>query len=142
MKHVSCGLQNQEGSHLQRDSLATCIGSNITPPSSWTTWSSARVRPSRVVVVWGMEWGTLPDKVLAVLKVAHPLMELPSFQAVANAGELFILPFHLGDDGASISFKLSSLLMMAVVALDFSRGGEVQCTDCCSQGEKGGSIGL
>jgi len=28
MKHVSCGLQNQEGSHPQRDSLAACLGSN------------------------------------------------------------------------------------------------------------------
>ena len=28
MKHASCGLQNQEGSHSQRDSLAACLGSN------------------------------------------------------------------------------------------------------------------
>ena len=28
MKHASCGLQNQEGSHPQRDSLATCLGGN------------------------------------------------------------------------------------------------------------------
>jgi len=29
MKHASCGLQNQEGSHSQRDSLAACLGGNI-----------------------------------------------------------------------------------------------------------------
>ena len=28
MKHVSCGLQNHEGSHPQRDSLAACLGGN------------------------------------------------------------------------------------------------------------------
>jgi hypothetical protein len=31
MKHASCGLQNQEGLHPQRDSLATCLGGNIGP---------------------------------------------------------------------------------------------------------------
>jgi hypothetical protein len=29
MKHTLCGLQNQEGSHPQGDSLATCLGSNM-----------------------------------------------------------------------------------------------------------------
>jgi hypothetical protein len=28
-KHASCGLQNHEGSHPQRDSLAACLGGNI-----------------------------------------------------------------------------------------------------------------
>ena len=34
MKHTSCGLQNHEGSHPQRDSLAACLGGNNphTPP--------------------------------------------------------------------------------------------------------------
>jgi len=37
MKHASCRLQNQEGSHPQRDSLAACLGGNThhcqgTPP--------------------------------------------------------------------------------------------------------------
>jgi hypothetical protein len=83
----------------------------------------------RVVVAWGMEWGTLSDEVSTILEVAHLLVELPSFQAVVNAGELFILPFDLTDDGASIGFELGSSLVMAVVALDFSGGGEVQCMD-------------
>jgi len=61
---------------------------------------------------------------------------------VANAGKLFVLPFDLADDGMSISFELGSSLVMAVVSLDFSEGGEVQHTDRHSQGEKGGSIGL
>jgi hypothetical protein len=142
MKHASCGLQNHEGSHLQRDSLAACLGGNITSPSSWTAWSSARTRPSRVVVVWGVEWCVLSDEVLMILEVAHSLVEPPSFQAVADAGELFVFSFDLGDDGALIGLELGSSLVMAVVALDFSGGGEVQHVDRCSQGEKGGSIGL
>jgi hypothetical protein len=72
-----------------------------------------------------MEQGMLSDEVLMVLEVAHLLVESPSFQAVANAGELFILSFNLGDDGVSIGFELGSSLVMVVVVLDFSRGGEV-----------------
>jgi hypothetical protein len=142
MKHASWGLQNHEGSHPQRDSLAACLGGNITSPSSWTARSSARTRPSRVVTAWGMEWGALPDEVAVVLEVAHPLVESPSFQVVADAGELFILPFDLCDDGASVSFELGSSLMMAVVAFDFGGGSEVQRADCRSQGKEGGSVGL
>jgi hypothetical protein len=142
MKHASCGLQNHEGSHPQQDSLAACLGSNITSPSSWTTWSSTRMRPLRVVAAWGMEWGALSNEVSTILEVAHSLVELPSFQVVVDAGELFVLSFDLGDDGMLISFKLGSLLMMAMVAFNFSRGGEVQCADHRSQGKKGGSIGL
>jgi len=93
-------------------------------------------------VARGVERGTLPNEVSAILEVAHPLVEPPSLQAVADAGEFFIFSFDLGDDGASIGLKLGSSLVMAVVALDFSGGGEVQRMDCRSQGEKGGSIGL
>ena len=89
-----------------------------------------------------MEWGALSDEVSTILEVAHSLVEPPSFQAVADAGELFVFPFDLGNDGASISFELGSSLVMVVVAFDFSGGGEVQRADCCSQGKKGGSIGL
>jgi hypothetical protein len=142
MKHASCGLQNQEGLHPQRDSLATYLGGNITSPSSWTARSSARMRLSRVVMVWGMEWGALSDEVSVILEVAHSLMELPSLQVVADARKFFVLSFDLADDGTSVGFELGPMLMVAVVALDFSRGGEVQCVDCHSQGEKGGSIGL
>jgi hypothetical protein len=89
-----------------------------------------------------MEQGVLSDKVSTIFEVAHSLVEPPSFQAVADAGELFIFSLDLSDDGASISLELGSSLVMVVVALDFSGGGEVQRTDCRSQGEKGGSIGL
>jgi hypothetical protein len=89
-----------------------------------------------------VEWGTLSDEVSTVLEVAHPLMEPPSLQVVADAGEFLVFSFDLGDDGASISFELGSSLVMAVVAFDFSGGGEVQHVDHRSQGEKGGSIGL
>jgi hypothetical protein len=142
MKHTSWGLQNHEGSHPQRDSLAACLGGNITSPSSWSAWSSARMHLSRVVVARGMEWGALPDEVGVVLEVAHPLVESPSFQVVADAGELFVLPFDLCNDGASVGFELGSSLVVVVVAFDFGGGGEVQRTDRRSQGKKGGSIGL
>ena len=89
-----------------------------------------------------MEWGTLSDEVPTILEVAHSLVEPPSFQAVADAGELLVLSFNLSDDGASIGFELGSSLVMAVVAFNFSGGGEVQRADRRSQGEKGGSIGL
>jgi hypothetical protein len=142
MKHTSCGLQNHEGSHPQRDSLAACLGGNITSPSSWTAWSSARAHPSRVVAAQSVERGTLPDEVSTVLEVAHPLVEPPSLQAVVDAGEFFIFSFDLGNDGASIGLELGSLLVMAVVAFNFSGGSEVQRVDRHSQGEKGGSVGL
>jgi hypothetical protein len=76
-----------------------------------------------------VEWGALPDEIAAVLEVAHPLVELPPFQAVANAGELFVFPLNFRNDGVSVGLELGSLLMMAVVAFDLSRGGEVQHTD-------------
>jgi hypothetical protein len=142
MKHASCGLQNQEGSHPQRDSLAACLGSNITSPSSWTTRSSARICPSRVVAAQGVEGGVLPDEISAVLEVADPLVEPPSFQVVVDAGELLILSFDLCNDGASVSFELGSSFVVAVVAFDFGRGSEVQCADRRSQGKEGGPIGL
>jgi hypothetical protein len=76
-----------------------------------------------------MKRGVLSDEVLMILKVAHSLVEPPSFQVVVNADKLFILPFDLTDDGTSISFELGSSLVMAVVSLDFSGGDEVQHTD-------------
>jgi len=129
MKHVLCGLQNHEGSHPQQDLLAACLGGNITSSSSWTARSSARTGPLGVVAAQGMEWGVLPDEIVAVLEVAHPLVESPPFQAVANAGELFVFPLDFHDDGASVGLELGSLLMMAVVVFDLSGGGEVQRTD-------------
>jgi hypothetical protein len=96
----------------------------------------------RVVTARGVEWGALSDEVMVVLEVAHPLVESPPFQAVADAGELFIFSFDFRDDGASVGLKLGSLLVMAVVAFDFSGGGEVQRVDHRSQGKEGGSIGL
>jgi len=89
-----------------------------------------------------VERGALPDEILAVLEVAHSLMELPSFQAVVDAGELFVLSFDLRNDGPLVGFKLGLSLMVVVVAFNFSGGGEVQCVDHRSQGKEGGSIGL
>ena len=84
----------------------------------------------------------LPDEVMAVLKVAHPLMESPAFQMVADAGELFVLPFDFCDNGASVGFELGLSFVMVVVVFDFGGGSEVQHVDCRSQGKEGGSIGL
>jgi hypothetical protein len=96
----------------------------------------------RVVAVQGVEWGVLSDEVPMVLEVAHSLMEPPSFQVVADAGELFIFSLDLHDDGTSVCFELGLSLVVAVVAFDFSRGGEVQRVDHHSQGKEGGSVGL
>ena len=93
-------------------------------------------------MAWGVEWGALPDEVTAVLAVAHPLVESPALQMVMDAGELFVLSFNFRDDGSLVSFKLGPSLVVAVVAFDFGRGGEVQCVDRCSQSEEGGSVGL
>jgi hypothetical protein len=90
----------------------------------------------------GVERSALSDEVLLILEVAHPLMEVPTFQVVVDAGELFVLPLNLGDNGVSISFKLGMLFMVAVVALNLDGGSEVHRMDHCSQGEEGGSIGL
>jgi hypothetical protein len=84
----------------------------------------------------------LLDKVPSILEVAHSLVELPSFQVVADAGEFLVLPLNFTDNGMLVGFELGSLLVMAVVALDFSGGSKVQRADHRSQGEKGGSIGL
>jgi hypothetical protein len=132
MKHALCGLQNQEGLHPQQDSLAACLGGNITSPSKWTAWSSSRMRPLRVVVAGGVEWRMLSDKVSLVLEVAHPFMKVPSFQMVVDASELFVLFLNLSDDGAPIGFELGTLFMVVVVAFNFSGGGEVHRTDHCS----------
>jgi hypothetical protein len=45
-------------------------------------------------VAQGVEWGALPNEVTAVLKVAHPLVELPALQTVIDASELFVLSFQ------------------------------------------------
>ena len=49
------------------------------------------------------------------MEVGHSLMEVPAFEAVADAGELFILPLNFGDDGASVGFKLGTPLVVTVV---------------------------
>jgi len=93
-------------------------------------------------VAQGVEWGALLDEVPPVLEMAHLLMEVPSFQAVADASELLVLSLDFGNDGILISFELGVSFMVVVVVLGLSGGGEVHCTDCDSQGEEGGSIGL
>jgi hypothetical protein len=120
MKHASCGLQNQEGSHSQRDSLAACLGGNITPPSSWASRPSTPTGALGVVAAGGVE-GVRPvvREVAPMLKVGDSLVEMPSFQAVADGGELLILAFDLCDDGAPVCFELSASLVVSLIPFDF-----------------------
>jgi hypothetical protein len=57
----------------------------------------------------------LLNEVSLELEVGHSLVEVPAFEAVADAGELFILPLNFGDDGASVGFKLGTPLVVTVV---------------------------
>jgi hypothetical protein len=143
MKHASCRLQNQEGSHPQRDSLATCLGGNITSPSSWVPWPSAPTGLLGVVVMWGME-GTVLIRVdiTSMLEVGDLLMEAPSFQAVADSCELLVFMLNLCGDGALVGLELGVLLVVMLVSLNFCRGCEVEIMDYYSQGEEGGPCGL
>jgi hypothetical protein len=68
-----------------------------------------------------MERGVLSDEVVAVLEVAHPLVEPPAFQVVMDAGELFVLSFDFCNDGTSVGFELGSSLMVAVVTHYFTK---------------------
>jgi hypothetical protein len=79
----------------------------------------------RVVAAQGVEWGVLSDEIAAVLEVAHPLVESPALQIVADAGEFFVFSFNFCNDGASVSFELGLSFVVAVVAFDFGGGGEV-----------------
>jgi hypothetical protein len=143
MKHASCGLQNQEGSHSQRGSLAACLGGNITSPSSWTPWASASTSPLGVIATGGMV-GVVPlvQEVASVLEVGDAFVEPPPLQAVADGRELFVFPVDFGDDGASVGLELGALLVVALVSLHLSRGREVERTDRCSQREERAPCGL
>ena len=136
IKQALCRLQNQEGLHLQQDSLAACLGGNITPPSSWATWPSALTHSLGVVAARGIEVAPLAGEVLMVLEVGHSLVEAPTFKAVADGNEFFVLLLDFSDNGMPVSFELGTSLVVALVALHFGRGGEVQRMDCCSQCEE------
>jgi len=143
MKHVSCGLQNQEGSHSQRGSLAACLGGNITPPSSWASQPSTLTGALGVVAAGGME-GVCPvvREVTPMLEVGDLLVEAPSFQAVADGGEFLILALDLCDDGAPVCFELSASLVVSLILLDFCGGRDVDVADHCSHSKEGGPCGL
>jgi len=143
MKHASCGLQNQEGSHSQWDSLAACLGGNITPPSSWASWPSTPMGALGVVAARCVE-GVRPFvcKVASMLEVGDLFVEAPSFQAVADGGEFFIFALDLRDDGASVRFELSVSLVVSLIPLDLCRSCEVEVMDRRSHGEEGGPCRL
>ena len=143
MKHTSCRLQNQEGSHPQGDSLAACLGGNITPPSSWAPWPSAPTSLLGVVAARGMEGVRLVVcEVSSVLEVGNPLVEVPPLQAVVNGHELFIFVHDFSDDGVSVCLKLRASLVVMLVLFNLCGGHEVEATDHCSQSEEGGPCGL
>jgi hypothetical protein len=143
MKHVSCCLQNQEGSHPQRDSLAACLGGNITPPSSWASRPSTPTGTLGVVAARCVE-GVRPFvcEVTSMLEVGDSFVEAPSFQAVADGSEFFILALNLGDDGAPVCFELSASLVVSLIPFDLRRGCEVEVTDRRSHGKEGSSCRL
>ena len=143
MKHVSCGLQNQEGSHPQWDSLTACLVSNITPPSSWASQPSTPMGALGVVAAGGVE-GVRPvvHEVAPMLKVGDSLVEAPSFQAVADGGKFFIFALNLCDDGASVCLELGASLVVSLIPLDFCGGREVEVADRCSHSKEGGPRGL
>jgi len=143
MKHMLCRLQNQEGSHPQRDSLATCLGGNITPPSSWASWPSTPTSPLGVVAARGVEGvPSIVCEVASMLEVGDPFVKAPSFQAMADGGELFVLVFDFCRDGAPICFELGASLVVTLVSFDLCGGCEVEVTDRRSQSEEGGPCRL
>jgi hypothetical protein len=81
--------------------------------------------PSRVVVALGMECFGFPVEVATMLEVGHMFMKAPAFEVVLDAGELFIFPVKLGDDGMVVSFELGMAFVVALVMLDFSGDSEV-----------------
>jgi hypothetical protein len=143
MKHASCGLQNQKGLHPQQDSLAACLGSNITFPSSWTPWASALMSPLGVIVVGGMERVvSLMLEVTSMLEVGDTFMKSPSFQAMVNGCKLLVFSVDFSNNGVPVCFKLGALLVVALVALHFGRGHEVEGTDRHSQSKEWSPCGL
>jgi hypothetical protein len=143
MKHASCGLQNQEGSHSQRDSLAACLGGNITSPSSWTPWASASTSPLGVIATGGMVGVvSFVQEVAPVLEVGDAFVEPPPLQAVADGRELLVLSVDFGDDGAPVGLELGASLVVALVTLHLGGGREVERTDRRSQCEKRTPCGL
>jgi hypothetical protein len=89
-----------------------------------------------VVAARGIEVAPLAGEVLMVLEVGHSLVEAPTFKAVADGNEFFVLLLDFSDNGMPVSFELGTSLVVALVALHFGRGGEVQRMDCCSQCEE------
>jgi len=50
-------------------------------------------------------------------------VESLGFHAVADSIQLLVFGLNLCDDGALVCFELTVLLVVAVVLLDFSKGG-------------------
>ena len=77
-----------------------------------------------------------------MLEVGDLLVEAPSFQAVVDGGEFFVLALDLCDDGTPVCFELSASLVVSLIPLDFCGGCEVDVADCRSHGKEGGPCGL
>jgi hypothetical protein len=76
------------------------------------------------------------------LEVGDSLVEAPSFQAVADGGEFFVLALDFCDDGAPVCFELGASLVVSLIPLDFCGGCEVEVADRHSHSEEGGPCGL
>ena len=111
MKHASCRLQNQEGSHPQRDSLAACLGSNInshfltaikqTPYETWMGFISRAHQPIQESLVPAVEeckvWLQQAWK-LAVEAINHTQSlwkKTPRFQPYKKGERVWLEGAHL-----------------------------------------------
>jgi hypothetical protein len=84
MKHASCGLQNQEGSHSQQGSLATCLGGNIL--GMRLNHDGITIDPSKIkgLMDWPRELKNVKEicKILGVLRYQRPF--IPNFASFAR----------------------------------------------------------
>jgi hypothetical protein len=81
-------------------------------------------------------------EVAPMLEVGDSFVEVPPFQAVADSSELFVFTLDLGNDGASVCFKLGASLVVSLIPLNFCGGREVEVADRSSHGKEGSPCGL
>src|SRR6266853_807984 len=125
-------------------SSATCSGSNITPFSGRTPWSTPavlmRVRVAHDVVVVAREF--LVDVHLA-FECGEMFVEPIHFHTMFNPLECVIFFLNVDSDCMACDLKLSAALVVATVALHLSEGCRVvEGTRRLSQGVVGSPSGL
>src|SRR5216683_8058476 len=102
-----------------RSSSAACLGSNITSPSGWTSWSTVVV-VMRVWVVWGIVAGQeVAVNIHPAFELCELLVETICLHVVFDALQGFVFLLDFSHDGLSVDFELGSSLVMAAVSLHF-----------------------